>query len=201
MIKCRFTTRVRRSARRLGECVSDHRGCHRYLIRSAAFFRPFITLTRFHFAICLVGACRRGLALASGPSVESKDVSKVDGALLDQVEADVYWCLTKLLDNIQVCDERGLPVLVVSAAASSGGGARRCWWRCWCCWCCPCFAVEFFSGGVAAAGLRGPLIACIGRLAGKVGFDRHGRGLLQRPFQACCEQLFQPQSSLLVFLL
>lgn len=29
-------------------------------------------------------------------------MSKVDGALLDQVEADVYWCLTKLLDNIQV---------------------------------------------------------------------------------------------------
>lgn len=49
--------------------------------------------------------------LASGPSVESKDVSKVDGALLDQVEADVYWCLTKLLDNIQVrcgeCRARG----------------------------------------------------------------------------------------------
>lgn len=37
-----------------------------------------------------------------GPSVESKDVGKVDEALLDQVEADVYWCLTKLLDNIQV---------------------------------------------------------------------------------------------------
>ncbi|CAB1110619.1 unnamed protein product [Ectocarpus sp. CCAP 1310/34] len=36
-----------------------------------------------------------------GPSVESKDVSKVDKALLDEVEADVYWCLTKLLDNIQ----------------------------------------------------------------------------------------------------
>ncbi|CAM9490750.1 unnamed protein product [Ectocarpus sp. 4 AP-2014] len=36
-----------------------------------------------------------------GPSVESKDVSKVDEALLDEVEADVYWCLTKLLDNIQ----------------------------------------------------------------------------------------------------
>lgn len=37
-----------------------------------------------------------------GPSVESKDVGKVDEALLDEVEADVYWCLTKLLDNIQV---------------------------------------------------------------------------------------------------
>lgn len=34
--------------------------------------------------------------------MESKDVSKVDETLLDQVEADVYWCLTKLLDNIQV---------------------------------------------------------------------------------------------------
>ncbi|CAM9433266.1 unnamed protein product, partial [Hapterophycus canaliculatus] len=36
-----------------------------------------------------------------GPSVESKDVSKVDEVLLAEVEADVYWCLTKLLDNIQ----------------------------------------------------------------------------------------------------
>lgn len=26
----------------------------------------------------------------------------MDEALLDEVEADVYWCLTKLLDNIQV---------------------------------------------------------------------------------------------------
>lgn len=42
------------------------------------------------------------LFLCAGPSVESKDVSKVDETLLDQVEADVYWCLTKLLDNIQV---------------------------------------------------------------------------------------------------
>lgn len=40
--------------------------------------------------------------LRAGPSVESKDVSKVDAMLLDEVEADVYWCLTKLLDNIQV---------------------------------------------------------------------------------------------------
>lgn len=39
---------------------------------------------------------------AVGPSVESTDVSKVDEALLFEVEADVYWCLTKLLDNIQV---------------------------------------------------------------------------------------------------
>lgn len=39
---------------------------------------------------------------AAGSSVESKDVSKVDEALLAEVEADVYWCLTKLLDNIQV---------------------------------------------------------------------------------------------------
>lgn len=29
-------------------------------------------------------------------------MSKVDEALLAEVEADVYWCLTKLLDNIQV---------------------------------------------------------------------------------------------------
>lgn len=36
-----------------------------------------------------------------GPSVESTDVSKVDEVLLHEVEADVYWCLTKLLDNIQ----------------------------------------------------------------------------------------------------
>lgn len=43
----------------------------------------------------------------TGPSVESKDVSKVDEALLDEVEADVYWCLTKLLDNIQVRAEGG----------------------------------------------------------------------------------------------
>ena len=35
--------------------------------------------------------------------MESTDVSKVDEALLQEVEADVYWCLTKLLDNIQVC--------------------------------------------------------------------------------------------------
>lgn len=42
------------------------------------------------------------LAPFAGPSVESKDVSKVDERLLDEVEADVYWCLTKLLDNIQV---------------------------------------------------------------------------------------------------
>lgn len=34
--------------------------------------------------------------------MESKDVSRVDETLLDEVEADVYWCLTKLLDNIQV---------------------------------------------------------------------------------------------------
>lgn len=41
--------------------------------------------------------------------MESKDVSKVDGALLDEVEADVYWCLTKLLDNIQVrCRDQGV---------------------------------------------------------------------------------------------
>lgn len=38
----------------------------------------------------------------TGASVESTDVSKVDEALLHEVEADVYWCLTKLLDNIQV---------------------------------------------------------------------------------------------------
>lgn len=37
--------------------------------------------------------------------MESKDVSRVDETLLYEVEADVYWCLTKLLDNIQV--ERG----------------------------------------------------------------------------------------------
>lgn len=43
--------------------------------------------------------------LRTGPSVESKDVSRVDETLLYEVEADVYWCLTKLLDNIQV--ERG----------------------------------------------------------------------------------------------
>lgn len=39
---------------------------------------------------------------ALGFSVESTDVSKVEKAVLDEVEADVYWCLTKLLDNIQV---------------------------------------------------------------------------------------------------
>lgn len=38
-------------------------------------------------------------------------MSKVGEALLDEVEADVYWCLTKLLDNIQVC-----------ALGSGGGG-------------------------------------------------------------------------------
>ena len=38
--------------------------------------------------------------------MESKDVSRVDETLLYEVEADVYWCLTKLLDNIQV---RGVP--------------------------------------------------------------------------------------------
>lgn len=38
--------------------------------------------------------------------MESKDVSRVDETLLHEVEADVYWCLTKLLDNIQV---RGVP--------------------------------------------------------------------------------------------
>lgn len=38
-------------------------------------------------------------------------MSKVDGALLDQVEADVYWCLTKLLDNIQV--QRTLVLLLL----------------------------------------------------------------------------------------
>lgn len=47
-----------------------------------------------------VRCCLR--AREQGPSVESKDVGKVDEALLDEVEADVYWCLTKLLDNIQV---------------------------------------------------------------------------------------------------
>lgn len=41
-------------------------------------------------------------------------MSKVDEALLDEVEADVYWCLTKLLDNIQVC------------AAWRGGGGGYC---------------------------------------------------------------------------
>lgn len=49
--------------------------------------------------------------------MESKDVSKVDGALLDQVEADVYWCLTKLLDNIQVRWRRVRRAVVAAAAA------------------------------------------------------------------------------------
>ena len=42
------------------------------------------------------------VCLRPGPAVESKDVGKVEEVLLDEVEADVYWCLTKLLDNIQV---------------------------------------------------------------------------------------------------
>ena len=52
------------------------------------------------------GACTS--PLRAGPSVESKDVSRVDESLLNEVEADVYWCLTKLLDNIQV---GGVPVI------------------------------------------------------------------------------------------
>ncbi|CAM9408102.1 unnamed protein product [Discosporangium mesarthrocarpum] len=36
-----------------------------------------------------------------GNSVEATDVSKVKESDLAEVEADVYWCLTKLLDNIQ----------------------------------------------------------------------------------------------------
>ena len=34
--------------------------------------------------------------------VEAVDVSKLSETVLQQVEADVYWCITKLLDNIQV---------------------------------------------------------------------------------------------------
>ena len=33
---------------------------------------------------------------------QALDVSKLPREVLDQVEADVYWCITKLLDNIQV---------------------------------------------------------------------------------------------------
>lgn len=60
----------------------------------------------------------------TGPSVESTDVSKVDEALLFEVEADVYWCLTKLLDNIQVHNSthrqpRGLSFRISSIYADS----------------------------------------------------------------------------------
>lgn len=36
------------------------------------------------------------------PDPETTDVSKLPDGALQQVEADVYWCITKLLDNIQV---------------------------------------------------------------------------------------------------
>ncbi|CAM9421519.1 unnamed protein product [Phaeothamnion confervicola] len=36
-----------------------------------------------------------------GDGAESVDASRVDPAALEEVEADTYWCLTKLLDNIQ----------------------------------------------------------------------------------------------------
>jgi TBC1 domain family member 2 len=43
------------------------------------------------------------LAEHVGDPVEGADVSRLSEAVLQQVEADVYWCMTKLLDNIQVC--------------------------------------------------------------------------------------------------
>lgn len=50
-----------------------------------------------------VGAASRSssTAMASEASVLALDASKVPTAVLFEMEADVYWCLTKLLDNIQ----------------------------------------------------------------------------------------------------
>jgi hypothetical protein len=47
---------------------------------------------------------RRSGRTASGAAAaeaQALDVSKVPREILEQVEADVYWCITKLLDNIQ----------------------------------------------------------------------------------------------------
>ena len=38
---------------------------------------------------------------AAAAEAQALDVSKVPHEVLEQVEADVYWCITKLLDNIQ----------------------------------------------------------------------------------------------------
>jgi len=47
---------------------------------------------------------RRSGRTASGAAAaeaQALDVSKVSAEILEQVEADTYWCITKLLDNIQ----------------------------------------------------------------------------------------------------
>ena len=43
-----------------------------------------------------------GSHLGEGVNVEYIDSSKVDKAILEKVEADSFWCLSKLLDGIQV---------------------------------------------------------------------------------------------------
>lgn len=41
--------------------------------------------------------------LAARQDLDCADLSSVSDEQLASVEADVFWCLTKLLDNIQVC--------------------------------------------------------------------------------------------------